>query len=55
MVVTYKQDYRSNSYSQQSRKRQYWIRESGRWKIAYEAPVGRPVVALPASYTKAVR
>lgn len=55
MVVTYKQDYRSNSYSQQSRKRQYWIRESGRWKIAYEAPVGRPVIALPASYGKAVR
>ncbi len=50
MVVTFNQDYRSNSYAQQARKRQYWVREADRWKIAYEAPVGRAVLALPASY-----
>ncbi len=55
MVVTFNQDYRSNSYAQQARKRQYWIREAGHWKIAYEAPVGRPVLALPASYNRASR
>jgi murein L,D-transpeptidase YafK len=50
MVVTFRQDYRSNSYVQRSHKRQYWIMEDGRWKIAYEAPVGRAPVALPESY-----
>ena len=46
MVVTFDQDYRSNSYA--ARKRQYWVHEADRWKIAYEAPVGRPVLALRA-------
>ena len=50
MVVTFRQDYRSNSFVQRSRKRQYWVMEDGRWKIAYEAPVGRAPVALPESY-----
>ncbi len=50
MVVTFQQDYRSNSFAQRSRKRQYWVMEDGRWKIAYEAPVGRAPVVLPESY-----
>lgn len=50
MVVTFQQDYRSNSFVQRSRKRQYWVMEDGRWKIAYEAPVGRAPVALPESF-----
>ena len=36
VVVTYQQDYRSNSLSNVIRKRQYWIREDGGWKILYE-------------------
>jgi murein L,D-transpeptidase YafK len=36
VVVTYQQDYRSNSLSKVMRKRQYWIREDGGWKILYE-------------------
>jgi murein L,D-transpeptidase YafK len=55
IVVTFTQDYRSSNLSQRTRKRQYWIEEEGRWKIAYEAPVGRPVVALPESYRSAAR
>lgn len=53
MVVTFDQDYRSSSFSQKTRKRQYWVQEGGRWKIAYEAPVGRPVLALPESFPRA--
>ena len=36
VVVTFEQDYRSNSLSNVMRKRQYWIKESGQWKILYE-------------------
>ena len=36
VVVTFAQDYRSNNTNQTSRKRQYWIREDGAWKIIYE-------------------
>jgi murein L,D-transpeptidase YafK len=36
VVVTFDQDYRSNSLTNAMKKRQYWIRESGRWKILYE-------------------
>lgn len=50
IAVTYQQDYRSNSFAQQTRKRQYWFMEDGRWKIAYEAPVRSAVVALPESF-----
>lgn len=53
--ATFEQDYRSSNLAQRTRKRQYWVREDGRWKIAYEAPLGRPVVALPESYAKAAR
>lgn len=34
IVVTFNQDYRSSTLSQQSRKRQYWVLENDRWKIA---------------------
>ncbi len=36
VVVTFDQDYRSNNLSNAIKKRQYWIKEDGRWKIAYE-------------------
>ena len=50
IAVTFDQDYRSDNLAQQTRKRQYWIMEDGRWKIAYEAPVRSAVLALPESY-----
>jgi murein L,D-transpeptidase YafK len=50
MVVTFDQDYRSNNLSQKSRKRQYWVQEAGRWKIAYEGTLADTSVALPESY-----
>lgn len=36
VVVTFEQDYRSNNLSNQMKKRQYWIKEDGAWKILYE-------------------
>lgn len=36
VIVTFEQDYRSNNLSNQMKKRQYWIREEGTWKIIYE-------------------
>jgi murein L,D-transpeptidase YafK len=36
VVVTFEQDYRSNNLSNTMRKRQYWSREDGRWRIVYE-------------------
>jgi murein L,D-transpeptidase YafK len=36
VVVTFDQDYRSNNLSNAMKKRQYWIREDGRWRIVYE-------------------
>ena len=50
IAVTFDQDYRSDNLAQQTRKRQYWVMEDGRWKIAYEAPVRSAVLALPESY-----
>lgn len=35
-VVTFDQDYASNNLSNQMRKRQYWIREGGSWRILHE-------------------
>lgn len=35
-VVTFDQDYRSNNLSNVMKKRQYWLREDGKWKIIYE-------------------
>jgi len=36
VVVTFEQDYQSNNLSNQMKKRQYWIREDGAWKIVFE-------------------
>ena len=33
VVVSFDQDYKSNNLSNAMRKRQYWIREDGRWRI----------------------
>jgi hypothetical protein len=38
VVVTFDQDYRSNGLSNVMKKRQYWAKEAGRWKILYEGP-----------------
>ncbi len=39
-VVSFSQKYQSNTYSSQSRKRQYWRREvDGVWRIIFEGPV----------------
>jgi len=49
--VSFDQNYRSNNLSQRTRKRQYWVQEDGRWKIAYEAPVQSGIkLALPESF-----
>jgi len=55
VAVTFDQDYRSNNLSQQTRKRQYWVMEDGRWKIAYEAPVQGSKVILPESFPRKSR
>ena len=36
VIVTFEQDYKSNNLNNQMKKRQYWIRENGTWKIIYE-------------------
>jgi murein L,D-transpeptidase YafK len=36
VVVTFEQDYQSSNLSNKMSKRQYWIKEDGRWKIIYE-------------------
>jgi murein L,D-transpeptidase YafK len=36
VVVTFDQDYRSSNLANVMKKRQYWIKEGGRWKIVYE-------------------
>jgi murein L,D-transpeptidase YafK len=36
VVVTFEQAYRSDSLKNTMKKRQYWIREDGAWKIVYE-------------------
>jgi len=36
VVVTFEQNYRSNNLSNVMKKRQYWQKEGGRWKIIYE-------------------
>lgn len=36
VVVTFDQDYRSNNLNNLMKKRQYWWREDGQWKIIYE-------------------
>ena len=36
VVVTFEQDYQSNNLNNQMKKRQYWTREDGIWKIIFE-------------------
>lgn len=36
VVVTFDQDYRSDGLKNVMKKRQYWLKEAGRWKILYE-------------------
>ncbi|MFN7085233.1 MAG: murein L,D-transpeptidase family protein [Burkholderiales bacterium] len=55
VVVAFDQNYRSSTFTQRTRKQQYWIVEDGRWKIVYEAPVGHPVLALPESFPTGAR
>jgi murein L,D-transpeptidase YafK len=35
-VVTFEQHYSSNNLNNQMRKRQYWLREGGAWRIIHE-------------------
>lgn len=35
-IVTFEQDYKSSNLNDTSRKRQYWQRENGRWRIVQE-------------------
>jgi murein L,D-transpeptidase YafK len=37
MIVTFDQDYKSSNNASKMKKRQYWQREDGQWKIIYEA------------------
>ena len=37
VMVTFDQDYKSSNNATRMKKRQYWQREDGRWKIIYEA------------------
>jgi murein L,D-transpeptidase YafK len=36
VVVTFDQDYRSSNLSNVMKKRQYWTKEGGKWRIVYE-------------------
>ncbi len=36
VVVNFDQDYRSSNLSNTMRKRQYWVKDAGRWRILYE-------------------
>lgn len=37
VIVTFDQDYKSSNNAAKMKKRQYWQREDGRWRIIYEA------------------
>ena len=39
LVVTFEQDYKSSNLANRTQKRQYWSRESGRWRILFETVV----------------
>lgn len=39
VVVTFEQDYQSSNLSNRMQKRQYWIKDSGRWQILFEDAV----------------
>ena len=55
MVVTFDQHYRSSNLASRAIKRQYWVSEDGRWRIAQEALAGRPPRALPESFPQRTR
>ena len=55
ITVTFDQDYRSSTLTQQSRKRQYWTLENGHWKISYEAELRESGLNLPESYRNVPR
>jgi murein L,D-transpeptidase YafK len=38
VVVSFKQDYRSDNLANTMRKLQYWRKQDGRWRILYEGP-----------------
>lgn len=40
MMVTFDQGYRSSNNNSKMKKRQYWQREDGKWKIIYEGAAG---------------
>lgn len=50
MLVSFEQHYRSNGFEQRSRKRQYWIREDGSWKVAYEGAPSSGRLRTPESF-----
>jgi len=52
MVVSFDQDYRSSNLAERMRKRQYWIQEGGRWRIAHEGSADGAPLALPESYPR---
>ena len=39
VVVNFEQDYSSNNLSNRMKKRQYWIKQDGNWKILFEGAV----------------
>ena len=53
MAVTFLQDYKSNNYSDESWKRQYWIKEADeRWRIVYESTIEGPFEPFLDRYNK---
>ena len=51
MATTFFQDYKSNNYSNQSWKRQYWKKEEDeRWRIVYETEIEGPFTPLLKRY-----
>ena len=51
VVVTFEQDYRSSNLSNQMKKRQYWIKEDGRWKIVHEGAGLSSIAVLHSRFT----
>lgn len=53
VMVTFDQDYKSSNNAARMKKRQYWQRENGEWKIIYEAAAADAVA--PAVLAKPVQ
>ncbi len=46
LVITFKQDYRSDNFASSGWKRQYWHKEDdGQWRIVFEGKVAAPMLA----------